>query len=40
MTELGEALKLAPEVIEDFDAWLEQQLDDQAMYELDIRRGK
>ena len=40
VTELGEALKLAPEVVEDFDAWLEQQLDDQAMYELDIRRGK
>ena len=40
VTELGEALKLAPEVVEDFDAWLEQKLDDQAMYEFDIRRGK
>ncbi|SDD38860.1 PIN domain-containing protein [Williamwhitmania taraxaci] len=40
VTELGEALKLAPELIEDFDEWLEIQLDNQAMYELDIMRGK
>jgi len=40
VTELGEALKLAPEVIEDFEAWLDYQLDTQAMYELDIMRGK
>jgi len=40
VTELGEALKLAPELIEDFDEWLEIQLDNQAMYELDIIRGK
>jgi predicted nucleic acid-binding protein len=38
--ELGEALKLAPELIEDFDEWLEIQLDNQAMYELGIMRGK
>ena len=40
VTELGEALKLAPELIEDFDEWLNIQLDNQAMYELDIMRGK
>lgn len=40
VTELGEALKLAPELIEDFDAWLDQQLDNEAMYQLDIMRGK
>lgn len=40
VTELGEAIKLAPELIEDFDEWLEIQLDNQAMYELDIMRGK
>lgn len=40
VTELGEALKLAPELIEDFDEWLEIQLDNQAMFELDIMRGK
>jgi len=40
VSELGEALKLAPELIEDFDEWLEYQLDSQAMYELDIIRGK
>ncbi len=40
VTELGEALKLAPELIEDFDEWIEIQLDNQAMYELDIIRGK
>lgn len=40
VTELGEALKLAPELIEDFDAWLDAELDNQAMYELDIMRGK
>lgn len=40
VTELGEAFKLAPECVEDFDAWLEMELDNQAMYELDIMRGK
>lgn len=40
VTELGEALKLAPELIEDFDDWLELQLDNEAMYQLDIMRGK
>ncbi len=40
VTELGEALKLAPELIEYFDDWLEQQLDNEAMYQLDIMRGK
>lgn len=40
VTQLGEALKLAPELIDDFDEWLEIQLDNQTMYELDIMRGK
>lgn len=40
VTELGEALKLAPELIIDIDEWLEIQLDNKAMYELDIIRGK
>lgn len=40
VTKLGEALKLAPELIEDFEDWLADQLDRQAMYELDLRRGK
>jgi hypothetical protein len=40
VSELGEALKLAPELIADFDEWLDIQLDNQAMYELDLRRGK
>jgi hypothetical protein len=40
VTELGEALKLAPELIEDFDEWLEIQLDNEAMYQLDLMRGK
>ncbi len=40
VTQLGEALQLAPELFEDFDAWLDQKLDDEAMYKLDIMRGK
>lgn len=40
VTELGEALKLTPELIKDFDDWLDQQLDNEAMYQLDIMRGK
>ena len=40
VTELGEALKLAPEFIEDFDNWLEDQLYNEAMDQLDIMRGK
>lgn len=40
VTELGEALNLAPEYCEDFDGWLDQKLDDEAMYQLDIMRGK
>ena len=40
VTELGEALKLAPELIENFDDWLDQQLDNEAMYQLDLIRGK
>ncbi|MFZ4414090.1 MAG: PIN domain-containing protein [Bacteroidales bacterium] len=40
VTQLGQALNLAPELIDDFEAWLDQELDNQAMYELDIRRGK
>ncbi|WP_203296808.1 PIN domain-containing protein [Luteirhabdus pelagi] len=40
VTELGLALKLAPELIEDFDDWLESELQWQAELESDIRRGK
>jgi predicted nucleic acid-binding protein len=40
VTELGEALKLAPELIDELDEWLEIQLDNEAMRELDIMRGK
>lgn len=40
VVELGEALKMAPEYITDFEEWLEIQLDNQSMYELDILRGK
>jgi len=40
VTELGEALKLAPELIEDFDDWLEYQLDREAEYQFDLMRGK
>ena len=40
VTELGEALKLAPELIEDFDSWLDHQLEMEAQYKLDIMRGK
>ena len=40
VTELGEALKLAPELIDDFDEWLDMQLDNEAMYQLDLMRGK
>ena len=38
--ELGEALRLAPELIDNFDEWLDTQLDNEAMYQLDIMRGK
>lgn len=40
VTELAEALELAPELIEDFDDWLDYQLDMEAQYQLDIMRGK
>jgi len=40
VVELGEALKMAPEYITDFEEWLENQLENQSMYELDILRGK
>lgn len=40
VTQLGEALRIAPELIDDFDSWLETQLDNNAMYKLDIIRGK
>jgi predicted nucleic acid-binding protein len=38
--ELGQALKLAPELIEDFDDWVDSYLDAQLDYEMDLRRGK
>lgn len=40
VTQLGEALKLAPELIEDFDDWLEHQLEEKAYTEWEISRGK
>ena len=40
VTELAEALELAPELIEDFDDWLDYQLDMEAQRQLDIMRGK
>ena len=40
VTQLAEALKLAPELIDDFDSWLDHQLDMEAQYQLDIMRGK
>jgi predicted nucleic acid-binding protein len=40
VSKLGEALKLAPEVITDFESWLDNELDKEAMYQLDIIRGK
>jgi predicted nucleic acid-binding protein len=40
VTELGEALKLAPELIEDFEDWLEYQIEYDAEYQYDLMRGK
>lgn len=40
VTELGEALKLAPELFEDFDDWLEEQLENEAERYSDMIRGK
>jgi len=40
VTDLGEALQLAPELIDDFDDWIDAQIEDEAMYQLDILRGK
>jgi len=38
--ELAVALQLAPELIDDFDDWLDYQLDMEAQRQLDIKRGK
>ena len=40
VTELAEALELAPELIEDFDNWLHYQLEMEAERQFDIMRGK
>ena len=40
VTQLAEAIELAPELIEDFDSWLDHQLDMEAQHQLDIMRGK
>lgn len=40
VTQLGEALQLAPELIDDFDDWLDDQFEQQAQYEYDVARGK
>jgi len=40
VTQLGEALKLAPELIEGFDQWLEAELEWQAELDFEIMRGK
>tara|TARA_R110000772_G_scaffold57977_4_gene131206 strand:+ start:177 stop:314 length:138 start_codon:yes stop_codon:yes gene_type:complete len=40
VAELAEALKLAPELIEDFYSWLDHQLEMEAQYKLDILREK
>lgn len=40
VTQLGEALEIAPENMIDIDEWIETQLDNEAMYQLDIIRGK
>lgn len=40
VTELNHALHLAPELIDDFEEWLDSQLDDEAMRQLEIMRGK
>lgn len=40
VSQLGEALKLAPELIRDLDHWIDIQLDNEAMDYLDLLRGK
>ncbi|MDO9187607.1 MAG: PIN domain-containing protein [Bacteroidia bacterium] len=40
VTELGEALKLAPELFEDFEEWLDDQLENEAERYSDLMRGK
>lgn len=40
VTELGEALNLAPELMEDYNEWLGYQLDNQLMFDLDTMRGR
>ena len=40
LTEPGRALKLAPGLVDEVDEWLETKLDNEAMYQLDIMRGK
>jgi predicted nucleic acid-binding protein len=40
VTQLGQALKLAPELIEDFDDWLDYHLEMEAEYQFDLMRGK
>ena len=40
VTELGHALHLAPELMENFDDWIDAQIDNQAMDYLDLIRGK
>jgi predicted nucleic acid-binding protein len=40
VTQLGEALNLAPEFMEDFDDWLEDQLEQKAYMDWEISRGK
>ena len=40
VTNLGQALHIAPDLVEEIDEWLEYELDSEAMYQLDIRRGK
>jgi predicted nucleic acid-binding protein len=38
--ELNHALNLAPELMDDFEEWLDWQLDNEAMRQLDLIRGK
>lgn len=40
VTQLGEALNIAPEFMEGFDDWLENQLEQKAYMEWEISRGK
>jgi len=40
VTDLSHAFQLAPGLVDEIDEWLEQELDNEAMYQLDIMRGK